>query len=182
MYIIYIYSLLNPGPFSSGIVRASGLNVISKCQGLIPFTELNKKHPNLDNTKILELHAYIHDEQPDIIVLNETWLKNTVLDEKILPSNLYKIFRRDRTEDTQPPDLNNPLKFRRNGRGVLIAVSCSFKVSSNDINLNCKAETLAAEIILNDGSKFVISTCYRVGTLGISNYNEIVCPLQKLLR
>ena len=87
-------SLLNPGPFSpSGIVKASGLNILyQNVQGLIPFSELNKKHPNLDNTKISELHVYIHDEQPDIIVLNETWLKNTVLDEKILPSNLYKIF------------------------------------------------------------------------------------------
>ena len=69
-------SLLNPGPFSSGIIKASGLNVLyQNVQGLIPFSELNKKHPNLDNTKISELHAYIHDEQPDIIVLNETWLK-----------------------------------------------------------------------------------------------------------
>ena len=66
--------------------------------------------------------------------------KNTVLDEEILPSNLYKIFRRDRTEDAHPSDLSNPLKFRRNGRGVLIAVSCSLKVSCYDINLHCKAE------------------------------------------
>ena len=176
-------SLLNPGPFSSGIVKASGLNALyQNVQGLISFSELNKKHPNLDNTKISELHSYIHDEQPDIIVINETWLKNAVLDEEILPSNLYKIFRRDRTKDTQPPDLNNPLKFRRNGGGVLIVVSCSLKVSSNDINLHCKAEMLAVEIILDDGSKFVISICYRVGTLGISNYNKIVCALQKLLR
>ena len=108
--------------------------------------------------------------------------KITILDEEILPSNLYKIFRRDRTVDTHPPDFNNPLKFRRNGGGVLIAVSCSLKVSSNDIKLNCKAEMLAVEIVLDDGSKIVISTCYRVGTLGISNYNEIVCALQKLLR
>ena len=41
---------------------------------------------------------------------------------------------------------------------------------------------LAIEIILDDGSKIVISTCYRVGTLGTSNYNEIANVLQKLLR
>ena len=33
-----------------------------------------------------------------------------------------------------------------------------------------------------DGSKIVISTCYRVGTLGTENCNEIVCALNKLLR
>ena len=41
-------------------------------QGLITFTELNKTHPNLDNTKLGELHAYVYNKRPDIIILNET--------------------------------------------------------------------------------------------------------------
>ena len=41
---------------------------------------------------------------------------------------------------------------------------------------------LAIELILGDGSKIVISTCYMVGTLGIPNYHEIVNALQMLLR
>ena len=41
---------------------------------------------------------------------------------------------------------------------------------------------LAIELILDDGSKIVVSTCYRVGTLGIPNYYEIVNALQMLLR
>ena len=41
---------------------------------------------------------------------------------------------------------------------------------------------LAVEIILNDGSKIVVSTCYRVGTLGSTNYHEITGALDKLLR
>ena len=41
---------------------------------------------------------------------------------------------------------------------------------------------LAVEIIIGDGSKIVISTCYRVGTLGVTNYHEIANALQKLLR
>ena len=81
--------------------------------------------------------------------------------------------RRDRTEDSHPPDPSDPQKFRRNGGGVLIAISCSMKVSSKNIDLKCKAEMFAVEIILNDGSKIVISTCYRVGTLGTFNYYEI---------
>ena len=151
-------------------------------QGLIPFSQLSKKYPNVDNTKISELHAYIYDKKPDVIVLNETWLKNTILDDEILHSNLYKMFRCDRTEESHPPDVNDPNKFRRNGGGVLIAISYSLRVSSNNINLKCKAEMLAIEIILDDGSKIVISTCYRMGTLGTSNYNEIANVLQKLLR
>ena len=69
------------------------------------------------------------------------------------------------------------------GGGVLIAISYSLKVSFKNIDLKCKAEMLAVEIILNDGSisKIVISTCYRVGTLGTFNYYEIGNALQKLL-
>ena len=176
-------SLLNPGPNSFGKNGATGLSVLyQNVQGLIPFSQLSKKHPNVDNTKISELHAYIYDKKPDVIVLNETWLKNTILDDEILPSNLYKIFHCDRTEESHPPDVNDPHKFRRNGGGVLIAISYSLRVFSNNINLKCKAEMLAIEIILDDGSKIVISTCYRVGTLGTSNYNEIANVLQKFLR
>ena len=151
-------------------------------QGLIPFTELNESHPNLDSTKLCELHAYIYDKCPEIVVLNETWLKNSILDSKILPSDRYKIFRKDRTHFSHPPDPDNPLKFKRNGGGVLIAVSCSLQLSSYRINLNCKAELLAVEIVLNDASKVMITTCYRVGTLGINNCHEICNAITKLLR
>ena len=105
-------SLLNPGP-------ATGLCIFyQNVQGLIPSTELNKNHPCLDNTKISEMHAFIYDKQPDIIILNETWLKDTILDHEILPGDQYKIYRRDRSEDSHPLALDNPQKFRRNGGGV----------------------------------------------------------------
>ena len=35
---------------------------------------------------------------------------------------------------------------------------------------------------MNDTSKLVITTCYRVGTLGIKNYREICNAITKLLR
>ena len=172
-------SLINPGPDTP----IKGLSIFyQNVQGLIPFTDLNKNHPNLDNTKISEIHAFIYDKRPDIIIFNETWLKNITLDQEILPSDQYKIFRRDRSNDSHPQDLDNPQKFRRNGGGVLIAINCSLKVSSSVINLKCSAEMFAVEIVLGDGSKIVISTCYRVGTLGATNYHEIINTLQKLLR
>ena len=128
------------------------------------------------------MHAFIYDKQPDIITLNETWLKDTNLDHEILPGDQYKIYRRDRSEDSHPLDLDNPQKLRRNGGGVLIAINHSLKVSSAIINLKCLAEMLAVEIVLDNGYKTVISTCYRVGTLGIANHREIINTLQKLLR
>ena len=177
-------SLLNPGPEQLlGSKNDKSFSVYyQNVQGLIPFTELNKKHPNLDYTKIAEIHAYNHRKHPDVIILNETWLKSSILDEKNLPINDYKVFRCDRSDFTHPKDPYNPTKFRKNGGGVLIAISSSLQVSSNIINLKCRAEIMAVELVLEEGSKIVISTCYRVGTLGTENCNEIVCALNKLLR
>ena len=183
-------SLNNPGPDVAHTNESNNNYVISdrlsiynqNVQGLIPFTELGKAHPNLDNTKICELHAYVYDKKPDVIILNETWLKGTILDGEILPTDKYKIFRCDRTDLSHPPDPENASKFKKNGGGVLIAVSCSLQLACSRISLTCKAELLAIEMIMNDTSKLVITTCYRVGTLGIRNCNEICNALAKLLR
>ena len=123
IYLMIAYikcSLYNPGPPTriANISGSSSTNIISdklsiyyqNVQGLIPFTELNKPHPNLDSTKLCELHAYIYNKCPDIVVLklNETWLKNCILDGEIFPSDRYKIFRKDRTHFCHPPDPDNP--------------------------------------------------------------------------
>ena len=178
-------SIKNPGSQSSenhsttiGTLKVYYQNV----QGLIPFTKLNKMHPNLDQAKILELQLYIYENRPDVMVLNETWLKDTILDEEMFPNSEYKIDRCDRTEFSHPPDPNNRLKFRRNGGGVLIAISSALQISSNHIELNCKAKFLAIKLIMDDGCKVIISTCYGVGTLGTENYHQVTSALGKLLR
>ena len=56
------------------------------------------------------------------------------------------------------------------------------QLSSCHVNLKCKAELLAVEISTNDASKVVITTCYRVGTLGTENCHEICNAVTKLLR
>ena len=192
MMVVVNSSLKNPGPGNENVnnlnsdanyVICDKLSIYyQNVQGLIPFTELNKTHPSLDNTKLSELHAYVYDKRPDIIILNETWLKKSILDGEILPCDKYKTFRWDRTEDSHPPDPENPSRYKKNGGGVLIAVNCALKLSCNRINLKCKAELLAIEMIMNDSSKLVITTCYRVGTLGIQDCNEICSALAKLLR
>ena len=128
MITIVNCSLLNPGPEQFlGPNNEKGFSVYyQNIQGLIPFT---------DYTKIAEIYAYIHEKHPDVIVLNETWLKSSILDEEIFPINDYKVFRCDRSELTHPRDPNNPNKFRKNGGGILIAISSTLQVSSNSINL-----------------------------------------------
>ena len=173
----------NPGPKSK--VTYNGNNGITvfyqNVQGLIPFSSLTDQHPNLDSNKIFELHAFIYKNNPDVIILNETWLKPSILNTEILPND-YNVYRLDRSLQSHPIDLLNPNKFRRNGGGVLIAVNNKLTLQSKLIPVKCAAELLAVELTLPDCTKIIISTCYRVGTLGISNCKEIMNTLNKLSR
>ena len=106
-------SLLNPGPRQ---IKVFYIN----CQGLINTRDLTCEHPRLNMTKLHELHGFLFRNKPDILILNETWLKKSILDNEILLSN-YKIFRLDRTIASHPWDPNQPKKYRKNGGRVLIA-------------------------------------------------------------
>ena len=169
---IFNPSLLNPGP---------GLSVYyQNVQGLVPFGSLRDEHPPLNDSKILELNSYIYQCKPDIVVLNETWLKKSILDSEILDNNNYKIFRCDRTDMSHPPDPINKDKFKRNGGGVLIAVKTELDVTSKEIRLEPGAEIIAIKLTLSNGTKLIFSTCYRVGTLGHANHISIEKSLRSV--
>ena len=93
-------SLLNPGPSKTN----KNISVVyHNTRGLVCFSELSKKGQRLlDTTKVLELNSFIYEKEPDIIILNETWLSKEHLDDEILPSSAYKIFRLDRSRKTRP--------------------------------------------------------------------------------
>ncbi|KAL5262702.1 hypothetical protein ACHWQZ_G008188 [Mnemiopsis leidyi] len=150
--------------------------------GLIPFGELNNSHPMIDTTKVLEVSTYLNEAKIDIAILNETWFKSSIVDSEFLHPDRYKIFRSDRSTRTHPPDLSNPTRFRRNGGGVLIAVRADLELSSKEVRLKDGAEILAVEFRTSTGIKFVICTCYRVGTLGSVNHEIIIESLKTLLR
>jgi hypothetical protein len=156
-------SIKNPGPVKNLSVLYQNI------QGLVPVSELGEEHPALNETKLLELQAYVYHHAPDILVLNETWLKSTINDNELFPPESYKVFRRDRSPDSHPPDPNNPSKFKRNGGGVLIAVKSSLDITSKKINIDCKAEVLSLELTLKNKTKICLSTLYRVGTLSTRN-------------
>ena len=87
-------SLLNPGPRHLKVFY-------NNVQGLINTRDLASENPPLNMTKLHELHGFLFSNIPDILILNETWLKKSVLDDEILPDS-YKIFRLDRTLATHP--------------------------------------------------------------------------------
>ena len=167
-------SLLNPGPGANLSVYYQNV------QGLIPFGDLKDPNPMLDITKKLEINAYLSKLNTDIVILNETWLKKSIVDNEIIPISDYKIYRKDRTAKTHPPDPLNSTKYRANGGGVLIAIRTDLNFTSKEINLNCGAEIIAIEFTMHDGSKFILCTCYRVGTLGIPNHEKVIGALKTL--
>ena len=144
LIIISNCSLLNPGPTDNSntgddnTIKVFYQNVHS----LITFGSLGDKDPVLNIAKILELQSYVHYHQPDIVVLNETWLKSCINDSEIFHNNGYKVFRRDRNPDSHPPDPSNSNKFKSNGGGILIAVSNSLHMSPKVMKSDSKAEIL----------------------------------------
>ena len=67
-------SMKNPGP------RSKNLSIMyQNVQSLIPFAYLGDNNPVLDNTKLFELQANIYFHKPNIVVINETWLKDSIM-------------------------------------------------------------------------------------------------------
>ena len=105
--------MLNPGPVNPNALSVFYQNI----QGLITFSSLAGDQPSLSINKILELNSYIASNHPDIVVLNETWLKKSVKNPKFFPDNDYKVFRLDRSVNTHPQIL--PIQKNSDVMGVV---------------------------------------------------------------
>ena len=178
LIIICNTSILNPGPNVNRPLSVFYNNV----QGLINYRDLASNSPPLNTTKLHELHGYLYIHKPDVVILNETWLKKSILDNEVLP-NSYNILRVDRTINSHPFDHDQPKKFRKNGGGVLIAHRTDINVTSSKINLvSAQAEVLSVILKLPNDKRVCISTVYRVGTLGIPNLNELKKHFETIAR
>ncbi len=169
-------SLLNPGPKS--------LNVCyQNVQGLIPIKDLSLKQPSLNETKIKELNAYIDANKPDIVILNETWLKNSISNREIINNELYSdnVYRNDRSRVTHPEDHSDPNKYKKYGGGVLIAFRSDIKAQIKHLSARKGAEILACEVTIDD-KKFVFCTVYRVGNLGEPNHQSIMNTIKSFYK
>ena len=178
LVVVSNMSLLNPGP-----ERPEGLSCFfHNVQGFVTPNSISKPSPDLNITKVMEFQAYIFEKAPDIILLNETWLKPSINSNEIIPGKSYKIFRKDRSPLSHPPDPNTPGKFKLNGGGVLIAVKNCLNLHPKEIKCTTQAEILSVELSLPGRKKFSISTLYRVGTLGRANLMEVEKHLFEIFR
>ena len=85
LIIVNNCSMLNPSPANPNALSVFYQNI----QGLITLSSLVSDEPSLSINKILELNSYIASNHPDIVVLNETWLKEAVKNSKFFPDNDY---------------------------------------------------------------------------------------------
>ena len=174
LVIICNPSLLNPGPNNN--LKVMYQNV----RGLVPFSGLGKTNMPLDTDKILEFQSNVFEQKPDMIILTETWLSKEHHNNEILPDANYKIFRRDRSKRSHPPDLHNNRKFRTKGGGVLIAIRTDIDVECEKIDVGSKAEMMSVNL-KSGGTSYCITVCYRVGTLGEDNLKEIELHLSNVI-
>ena len=172
-------SLLNPDPDKT-------LSVLyQNVQGLVPFGDLRNPNPQLNVTKLFELQSYVSKFKPDIVILNETWLKSSILDAEIFPNNSYKVFRQDRSAKSHPIDDKNPRKYKKQGGDVVIAFRSDLDVKTTKFKIKgdpAKAEILSVVLTSGFGSKVCISTLYRVGTLGAENLVEVDRHLKSIAK
>ena len=172
-------NIINPGPLD-------GLSVLYlNARGFVNFKDSSKSN-DLFTSKIKDFHGHIYSSKPDVVILNETWLKKPILNSEIFPNNSYKVFRRDRSVKSHPPDNNYPDKFKKNGGGVIIAIKSNLEAKSTKYKISAcgaaKAEILSVVLEPESGSTVCITTLYRVGTLGAENLAEVKRHMTSLIR
>ena len=67
LIVVSNISLLNPGPTQDQHLNCYFHNV----QGFVTLNSVGKPYPDLNITKLLEFQAYIFQNTPDIVILNE---------------------------------------------------------------------------------------------------------------
>ena len=165
--------ICNPALVYPGPVLGKGITFMyQNVRGLVPFSGLGENVMPLDTVKLMEIQSKVYNDKPDVVILNETWLSKEHLNQELFPNETYNVYRLDRSKRTHPPDPNKPKRFRVKGGGVLIAIKANIDVEHEKININSKAEILSVSFG-DKNAKYCLTTCYRVGTLGEENLNEI---------
>ena len=169
LIIISLPAIKNPGPNRYENLSCLYQNV----RGFVPFSGLSKKIPPLDRNKLNDFQTYVYENKPGLVLLTETWLTKEHLDNEIFPKDTYRCFRLDRSAKSHPPDPMNKKKFREKGGGVLIAVRSDINVEPKQVSINSKAEITSVELKFGNKEVVCVTLCYRVGTLGVPNFNEV---------
>lgn len=114
--------------------------------------------------KVAKLQLELAKTKVDIVVLTETYLNSLISSEEIFGSE-YIVYRKDRSGKTS-----------RHGGGVLIVIRNSITAVIRD-DLNCKAELLFIDVVLDDNSKLTIRAFYRPPNSNVGPLEELVATI-----
>ena len=111
--------------------------------------------PIFQTQKLIDLQSFLYSHEPDIVILNETWLNEYIADNEIVSDAFYTIYRKDRTEADK-------LRYNKKGGGGVM-ILCR---NNSDTSFSAVPDETALPIISvvakpKKGPKFCISTYYR---------------------
>ena len=114
--------------------------------------------------KQAELELLVHDENPDLIAITETWLRADIEDNEISLGS-YSLFRKDR--------------LNARGGGVLIYIRETLKPSiREDLTSSEFEESLWIEI-KDKNESTIIGVCYRNPTSSVDNDDKLFSLIEK---
>merc|ERR1712018_10965 len=91
---------------------------------------------------LLDFQSYLHLENPDIVIVNETWLNEHIIinNNEIVDEQYYKCFRLDRTA------LDKEKYGKVGGSGVLILVKQGLDTIVKKVNIATKLPILSIDM------------------------------------
>ena len=183
LIVVVTPSIVNPGPIAPTLKSPSELKVAyCNMQGIIMMSSMRGTQPIFQTNKLLDFQNYLHMNEPDIVLINETWLNEHVHSNEIVNENFYKIFRLDRSKQDKE-------KYHKvGGGGVLILVKQGVNIETKLVSVTCSLPILSIEIRFHDFSKICLSTFYRYGysdhttfELAEAYYRELFTKYNKII-
>ncbi len=144
----------NPGPSScKNNICCLSFNARSLCS-------FNNLSDGMLVSNLMSFQNLVYGENLDVIAVTETWLKDNISDNEILPYG-YNIIRKDRVSD-------------KRGGGVLLAIRDGLKYNRiTSGNWSDGLEIIAVELTDNTSKKTLLSVCYRPPNCNLAEWFDL---------
>ena len=162
LIVLVTPSIVNPGPPKQSELKVGYCNA----QGLILMSSMKSQLPIFQTSKIMDIQSYVYTKDLDIVIINESWLNESINNNEIFNEDHYKMFRLDRSKSDKQ-------KYSKvGGGGVFILVKESLNIEPSLISIPTEAPILSIELKFPDSSKICISTFYRYGYSSIDLFED----------
>ena len=152
LIVIHQPSIVNPGPTEP---KTKISVVYCNVNGLINMQSISGDQPQFQVSKLSDLRAYLFTYEPEIVVLNETWLNKHVNDGELVSDQFYTIYRKDRTKrDMEMYD-------KKGGGGVMILCKNNMGIEVDQVKDKVNLPIVTILLKSKNLTPICISTFYR---------------------